>query len=324
MKPIVAGRDVLAIPAMAESLGLEWRVFDLDDPNHLDQGLEDVRVVLSCAGPFIHTFAPLARACIRSKVHYLDVTGEVDVFAGLYELSEKAEKAGVMLMPGVGLDVVPTDSLAAHLHRRMPDASSLDLGFAGFEAVSHGTALTMVEGMHEGGLVREKGRLRPVRLGSVTRVVDFGLGETRAMAIRWGDVYTAYVTTGIPNIRVFAPIPPGTGPIVRGAGYMGWLFGSKPVQGMLKFMVNLRPGGPNAQVRSNTRSYLWGEVRNEAGASMVSRMVAPEGYSLTVETALAIVDRVMRGQCKPGFQTPGGYFGPDFIMELDGVTRTDD
>ena len=144
MKPLVAGRDVLAIPQLADDLGLEWRVFDLDDPNELDRGVEGMHVVLSCAGPFIRTFAPLARACIRSKVHYLDVTGEVEVFEGLNALSEKADKAGVMLMPGVGFDVVPTDSLAAHLHARMPDACALDLGFAGMTSVSHGTALTMV------------------------------------------------------------------------------------------------------------------------------------------------------------------------------------
>jgi short subunit dehydrogenase-like uncharacterized protein len=324
MKPVVAGRDVLAIPALAEPFGLEWRVFDLDDPNRLDQGLEGINVVLSCAGPFARTFAPLARACIRSKVHYLDVTGEVDVFEGLDALSDKAEKAGIMLMPGVGFDVVPTDSLSAHLHRRMPDAVRLDLGFSGLTALSHGTALTMVESLHEGGLIRHKGALKPVRVGQLIKTIDFGCGPQRAMAIRWGDVYTAHHTTGIASIRVYMPIPPGLGMMIRATGYMGWLLGSSPVQGMLKFMVDQRPGGPDVAKRASSQSYVWGEVRNAAGKRLVSRLVTPEGYSLTVEAALAIADRVMRGNVAPGFQTPGGHFGPDFVLELEGVSRTDE
>ena len=112
--------------------------------------------------------------------------------------------------------------------------------------------------------------------------------------------------------------------MLRASGYMTWAFGLKSIQGMMKFAVNQRPGGPDEEVRARGRSWIWGEIRNQAGDVKVSRLVTPEGYSLTVETALKIVDRVMRGQWASGFQTPAGHYGSDLVLEVEGVVRTDD
>jgi short subunit dehydrogenase-like uncharacterized protein len=55
----------------------------------------------------------------------------------------------------------------------------------------------------------------------------------------------------------------------------------------------------------------------------MSRLVGPEGYTLTVATALLIVQRVLNGQVAAGFHTPGGLYGPDLICEVPGVVRYD-
>src|ERR1700722_9350476 len=76
-RPIVAGRNAAAVTALAGELGVEGRCFSLDDPAALDAGLEGMTIVLHCAGPFAHTARPMAEACLRRGVHYLDVTGEI-------------------------------------------------------------------------------------------------------------------------------------------------------------------------------------------------------------------------------------------------------
>ena len=118
LRPLLAGRDVAALAAQAAELGLEFRAFSLDDTAALDAAVRAVPVVLHAAGPFAHTAAPMAQACIRAGVHYLDITGEIAVFEAMAALDGAARASGVMLMPGAGFDVVPTDCLAAHLARR--------------------------------------------------------------------------------------------------------------------------------------------------------------------------------------------------------------
>ena len=323
MQPVLAGRNIEEIPSLAQEVGLEWRVVDLSDPNKLDEVLEGVTVVIHCAGPFSRTYLPMAAACIRSKVHYLDITGEIVAFEGLKAMHEKAKKAGVMLMPGVGFDVVPTDSLAAHLKRRLPDATRLTLGFMGLGSISHGTATTMVENLHQGSVVRENGAFKRIRSCERVKTIDFGLGPKLSMAIPWGDVSTAHHTTGITNIEVYTPIPKGMRPLLRASGYMGWLLGAKPLQSLLKTLIDNQPAGPDQETRDKGSSYIYGEVSNDSGEVAISRMVTPEGYNLTVLAAVAIADRVMRGGFEAGYQTPAGLYGPDMILEIDGVKRFD-
>jgi short subunit dehydrogenase-like uncharacterized protein len=202
-RPVVAGRNGEAVRGLASELGLEHRVFSLDDPRAVDERLKGMTAVLHCAGPFVHTFRPIADACLRAKANYLDVTGEVDVFERLAARDAEARAAGVMLLPGVGFDVVPTDCLAAHLKRRLPSATRLLLAFHSVGGLSRGTATTMIENLHRGGLIRRNGVLTPVPAAWRTRKVDFGRGPRTVVSIPWGDVSTAYRSTGIPNIEVY-------------------------------------------------------------------------------------------------------------------------
>ena len=105
LKAILAGRDAARVKAVAEPLGLAWRGFDLADAVRLDAALQDVAVVLSAPRPFSATARPMADACIRSRVHYLDITGEIDVFEALAARDAEAKAAGVTLLPGVGFDI---------------------------------------------------------------------------------------------------------------------------------------------------------------------------------------------------------------------------
>ncbi len=323
MRPILAGRNRAAIVALAAELGLDCRVFGLDAPTAIEAGLKDCAVVLHCAGPFSRTSKPMIDACLRSQTHYLDITGEIAVFETAATYDAVAKMANVMLLPGVGFDVVPTDCLAAELKSRLPSATQLTLAFRGLGHLSRGTTLTGLEGMSTGGLVRRDGKLIPVPTAWKTRQIDFGSGQgpLATMTVPWGDVSTAYYTTGIPNIEVYMAFKPWFTRLARSSRYFNWLLRSAPLQSLLQAQVKAMPPGPTAEQRARSTSYVWGEVRDAAGHVVTARFTAPDGYTLTVRTALASVDHVLSGRAPTGFQTPAKAYGSELIFTIEGVVR---
>ena len=322
-RPVLAGRSAEAVRVLASELRLEHRAFALDDASAADGALRGMKAVLNCAGPFARTAQPMADACLRAKVHYLDVTGEIEVFERLAARGAEAASAGVMLLPGVGFDVVPSDCLAAHLKGRLPTATHLVLAFHSVGGLSRGTATTMIENLHRGGLVRKDGRLRPVPPAWKTRKVDFGRGPRTVVSIPWGDVATAYYSTGIPNIEVYTT---ATWPLrlaMKASRLLRPLLASAAVQSFLVRRARAGAPGPNAEQRARGRTALWGEVRDMARNRAAARLYGPEGYTFTTLTALAAVEKVLAGEAPPGFQTPAKAYGADFVLGVEGVKRED-
>lgn len=321
---VLSGRNPERLRAQAETYDLPFVVADLDDHGSIRSALEGKDVVVHCAGPFARTFKSMAKACMETRTHYTDITGEANVFEGLWALDDAAKKAGVMLLPGTGFDVVPSDCLAAHVASRCPDATHLTLAWRGRGGgVSHGTATTMAENFASGGMVRRDGALTPVPTAHATRTIDFGDGKpAHCMTIPWGDVVTAYKSTGIPNIEVYTEAPAKAATMLRLARPMLPLLNVGPVQRMLKKRIDAAPAGPSDEARKKAYMQLWAEARGPSGTA-VSRMRTPEGYTLTAKMALAIAIKVRDGNAKPGFQTPSSAYGKDLILELPGVERMD-
>jgi short subunit dehydrogenase-like uncharacterized protein len=322
-RPVLGGRRDGPLAAVAERLGLERRAFDLEGPAAVDRGLEGLAAVLHCAGPFVHTSAPMVEACLRRKTHYLDVTGEIAVFEALAARDAQARAAGILVLPGVGFDVVPSDCLAAHLKSRLPRATHLTLAFSPGSRASRGTATTVVENLHRGGLVRRDGVLTPVPAAWKTRTVDFGRGPRTVVTIPWGDVSTAYHSTGIPNIEVYIAAPLLARTASRASRLLRPLLAAAPVQRALRALVRSGSPGPSDEERARGRSRFWGEAIAADGGRVVSRLEGPEGYTMTVLTALAIVERVLAGDAPAGFYTPSRAYGADLVLGIDGVRRTD-
>jgi len=323
---MLSGRNARRLSEQAKRYGFESVTADVAHPDSIRNALRDVDVVVHCAGPFAHTFAAMARACIETGTHYTDITGEAEVYEGLWALDDEAKRAGVMLLPGTGFDVVPSDCLAAHLKSRCPDATHLELAFRGRGGgVSHGTAKTMAENFHRGGTVRREGKLEQVPVAWKTRLIDFGDGKpTHCMSIPWGDVVTAYRSTGIPNILVYTGVPKRPATLLRLARPLLPLFGTRPVQNMIKKRIEAAPAGPDDAARAGAYNELWGEARAADGTSVVSRLRTPEGYTLTARMSLDIAQKICRGEHTAGFQTPSTAYGKDLILELPGAERFDD
>ena len=220
LKPVLAGRNEAKISELAGKFDMPYRAFSLEETEKLDAALKETEFVLHCAGPFSLTSNKMVEACLRNKRHYLDITGEIAVFEAMARLDEKAKESGIMIMPGVGFDVVPSDCLARHLKNRLPDADTLTLAFYGLGKISHGTQTTMTMNMGNGGAVRRDGTITKVPAAWKTREIDFGEFTKKGVTIPWGDVATAFYSTGIPNIEVYTVLPESNLQMLRLTRYL--------------------------------------------------------------------------------------------------------
>ena len=312
---VVAGRNGTKTRGLATMLGADARIFDAEDAA---ENLDDIDILLNCAGPFVQTYEPLVEACLDTGTHYLDITGEFEVFEALAERDREAEQAGVCLLPGIGFDVVPTDCLAGHLHDRLPDATDLRLGFDALSAVSGGTVASAIEHAGGGGKVRRDGKIIDVPVASSERTIDFGRGPTHAVTVPWGDVSTAYYTTGIENVEVYTPMPKRVGQALRLSQPLMGVLGVGPIKRGLQALARGAFSGPSAEQRRTDRAYIWGEAEN-GEQTVVSRLETPEPYALTVDAATTAVARFDDGEVPTGYHTPAAAFDPEFVLELDDV-----
>jgi short subunit dehydrogenase-like uncharacterized protein len=323
LHPILAGRDGPKITKLANELGLESRVFDLSDARAVVSGLSGTAAVLHCAGPYIYTSKPMVDACLQTGTHYLDLTGEIPVYEAAASRDAEAKARKVMLLPGVGFDVVPTDCLALHLKQRLPGATHLALAFnsEGPAGLPPGTQKTAIEMMTYGDRVRSNGSLVTPEETVKTREVDFGKGPVLATRLTWGDVFTAYYSTGIPNIEDYIVMPETSRKQLAMLAPLRSLLKWSPLRSLVKRGV--RPG-PSAEERALTFMHVWGEVRDNSGHKAVARLHGPEaGVIWTVRAALAAVEKVLAGSAPAGYQTPAKAYGADFVLECSGVTRED-
>jgi short subunit dehydrogenase-like uncharacterized protein len=317
-RPLLAGRDARRLRALGSEFGLDHRVFALSDPAALGRGLEGVTVVAHCAGPFSATSKAMVDACLAAGTHYLDITGEIDVFESILPRDGEARDAGVVLLPGAGFDVVPSDCLAALLAAAMPGGALLELAFRTDGGPSPGTARTAMEALGAIGRARVGGVITAVPAQRRRRSVDFADGRATVSAISWGDVSTAYYSTGIEDIVVYAALPGAAGPIAALAAAAGSVVASRGVQRLLKRAVGMLRG-PSAAARATTTAQLWGRVTDAGGHFVTGTMTTPNPYDLTADAVVSIVGRIAAGAVAAGAHTPSGALGAGFAGDLAGV-----
>jgi short subunit dehydrogenase-like uncharacterized protein len=317
--PILAGRAIEKLRPLGERLGLEVRAFPLE-PAACEKNLAGMGAVLHCAGPFSQTSKAMVDACLAAGAHYLDVTGELKVIEAVLSRGAEAKARGVALLPAVGFDVVPSDCLALSLKEKLPTATSLELAFATKGRSSPGTMKTAIESLPEGGFVRRGGKLVRVAPAHEVREIEFHDGKKRCMSIPWGDLASAWVSTGIPDITVYLAAPES---MIRGARLSRFLMPALKLGAVQRFLqrrVEKSVKGPDEAMRARLKVEFWGRVRDDNGASVEATLTVPEGYTLTAEAALTCTLRALKGDVPPGAFTPSQAFGSRFITELTGTT----
>ncbi|MFC9918982.1 saccharopine dehydrogenase family protein [Agromyces binzhouensis] len=313
--PIVAGRNAARVESLARELGVEGRSFDL---SAAQEHLEGVDVVLHCAGPFSATAAPMMAACLSTGTHYLDITGEMDVFEHADSLTQEASEAGVVLCPGVGFDVVPTDCLAARLAEELPDATRLSLAILGPPSLSPGTVKTLIEGMAVSARRRVGGVIEAVEFGSDIRMIDFGDGPTQSANATVADLSSAFRSTGIGNITTYAAVSDAQVRQFRMLHGIRRLIRFAPVSRLLKKLA-APAHGPDAAERAAQPGAVWGEVENAAGETRVGRIRLANSYTLTVDSSLGLAQHLLeQAPAEGGTCTPSQLVGWQFVEGLPG------
>ncbi len=324
-RPVLAGRSREKLQPLAEALGLEVVVAGLDEPRALSAAVEGLPLVVHAAGPFIHTSERMIQACLAAGAHYLDITGEIPVFENTFSHDAEARSRGVTLLSGVGFDVVPTDCLARYVAEKVPGARELELAFTGMTQASAGTAKSMLEGMPGGGRVRRGGTLQPWPTGKGARRQRFSDGrEHPIVPIPWGDLVTAWHTTGIPDITTFMGMPsPAAAVALRVAGpLLQRALSSERLRQWAMKRVEARIQGPSEETRRTARSYVWGRARAADGREAQAWLELPEGYHFTALATVRAVEETL-AQRPRGALTPAGAFGADFVLSIDGCRRLD-
>jgi short subunit dehydrogenase-like uncharacterized protein len=295
-RPVLAGRSATAVTALAERLGLPNQLLSLDDPAALERALADVDLVLNSAGPFLHTAAPLARACLDAGVHYLDISNELQVFRALYDLDEEARQAGVSIIPGVGFGVVATNCLARYVSEVVGGAEDLQVASRSASAQpGPGAAATMQENLPYGGWIRQGGELTPKEFFTGVTTIGFPDGACEAMPVPTGDLEAAFGATGAPNViayAVSAPVPD----------------------------VNASPGGDS--VPSVSRSFGWASATGRDGATAEAWLETGDSYAFTPAASIRAVEETLKGTA-PGARSPAAAFGADFAFTIQDTTRID-
>jgi short subunit dehydrogenase-like uncharacterized protein len=320
LRPVLAGRRAGPIEAVARELDLPARVFDLGDARAAAAALADMTVLAHCAGPFTATSAPMIDACLKSHTHYLDITGELDVFLAAQGRHMQAQAAGIVICPGVGFDVIPTDCLAAVLASALPDATHLVLAFDARTPMSRGTARTMADSFRHGrrgGRVRRNGAIEEVPLAHRRRRIDFTGGSAMAVAVAWGDLATAYVSTGIPNIETYAGVPLAAAWAGRALDWARPLLGSAGVQSLLRRLAD-RSRGPSEAERRAGSARFWGEVRNATGTRRTARLETANGYRLTADGTIMAAKYLLEHAQNGGYTTPSMLMGARCVEKLPG------
>lgn len=323
LRPLLAGRDPVRLRAQAERLGLDFRVIALSDRSALDEALRATGLVVHCAGPFVLTWRQMVEACLRTGAHYTDISGEIEEFEALAQLDEQAKDAGIMILPGVGFDVVPSDCLNLHVKQRLPSATHLKLFIRGVGGgVSRGTARSAIENMQRQGRIRRDGKIITVPSAWNVEERDFGRGPVKLASVGWGDVSAAYYSTGIPNVEAYMAFPPAAINVLKLMRVIGPLMYNRPVKRFLQWFLRFRPEGPSEAQRTKGFSLMLAEASN-GKTTVRTKQRVPEGYQITMLTATAIAKRILAEDLKPGFQTPSSVYGADYILNFPGVTRED-
>jgi short subunit dehydrogenase-like uncharacterized protein len=324
--PILAGRNADKLQALAAELGLECVSFDLNDAAAVQRHLANVDLVFHCAGPFTWTATPMRKACLLTGTHYLDVTGEIAVFEETFKQDVLAKQRGILMCSGMGFDVIPTDCLALYVSQKVPTATDLEIGLSigrTTHGASVGTMKSALEILSRGGLLRRDGKLVNFNLGQGERVIRFSHAERNTIPFPWGDLATAYRTTGIRDITTYMSFHPKMLRLLRNIGpLLNTLLFIKPIRRLAQAWVGWRHQEKKAALDDSGRAYIWAKAFDAKGNAAEAWLETIEAYQFTAVAGVRAVEKVL-ADSPSGALSPAQVLGADFVLDLPDTCRFD-
>ena len=297
----IAGRYEDELVEFAKELNVAYHVFAVDDEEGWTKGLNGKTSLLNVAGPFSGTAEQAMNACIKNKVHYVDISAEVDIYRLAETKDGAAKDAGIMLMSGAGL-FATYDPLVIHTAKRVKEPVSLRAAFKYSGGFTPGSVASSANILNAGILVRKNGEIKKLTELPPANF-DFGNGPEECFPTPLGGVVLCYKSSGIPDIEEYFQMALPVG---------------------LSESETLKTEKEQKDVPdAGERSMIVVEVTGADGSHARSLITVPAGYMPTVNASVEIVSRSLRGSYKTGFQSPASAYGQDLIAAIPGATLTD-
>jgi short subunit dehydrogenase-like uncharacterized protein len=316
-RPILAGRSVEKLRALAQRLGLEWMAFSLEDEGALFKAAESVDLLLHVAGRFTETCEPMMGACLAGKTHYLDISNEISVMQAAQARQRMAEENGVSIIPGVGFGTVASNCLVRHVCEQIADPVSLEIVMSPYVAQkSAGAAKSTLDAIAHGGYVRRNGALVNTPFGFGAKRIRIANVEHNLLPVPSGDLEAAYLATGIADITVYmtTPLNPMLANLVL--PFVQKLLSWNALRRQLGRWLDGRTPSVAKPVDAKRRSWIWVQATDRTGKVVCGKLEAGEGYAFTASASIQAVEWVL-------VHRPLGAmaFDADFVLHIDGVQR---
>lgn len=310
LNPILAARSN-KVTAIGKELACETRIFTTQKASEF---LVDTAVLINIAGPFAKTQDDLIKACIQTKTHYLDIAGEVPEMERAYQYHEQAKFAGISIIAGAGFGVVPTDIAAKLAASQIQKPDSLVIAYATEGRASRGTLQTVLKDITKVGVKIVNGQQALAKPAFSDYTFTVGQQKFKAVYNPWrADLFTAGLSTGIPNIETYSVFPGFVVSMMKGK--LGWLR-----KLMLNYVINWLPEGPAEKELKKGKTFIQTKASNNHESATVT-IKGPEAYIFTAECVYVLTKKLLQRTEHQGFITPS-MFGQELIEAIDKVTIT--
>lgn len=111
----VSGRRKQALEAVVKEFAPDIEnvpiiVADLKDEESLKKMTAQAKVLVNCCGPYRFYGEPVVKACIATRTHQVDVSGEPQYIESMrLKYHKEAEEAGIYIISACGFDSIPCD-----------------------------------------------------------------------------------------------------------------------------------------------------------------------------------------------------------------------
>jgi short subunit dehydrogenase-like uncharacterized protein len=297
----IAGRNAEKLSILAAQLQVPFHAFEVNDIAGWQQSLDGKIALLNIAGPFSETAEMAMEACLTFKVHYFDITAEIDIYRLAQSKDEAAKAAGIMILSGAGL-FASYDPLVLHTAKRVKNPVSLRAAFKYLGGFTPGSVASSANIISAGILIRKNGEIQKLSEASPA-TFDFGNGPEVCFPTPLGGIVLSYKSTGIPNIEEYFQM-------------------ALPAETSEAETLKLQQGQVVAHAEQG-KSKIVAEVTDADGTRVRSMIEMPDGYMPTVTSSLEIVSRALRGSFKLGFQSPASAYGEELLNDLIDIKLID-
>ena len=306
----------MSIEPLARTYGLSSIIATVEDIGRLDEALSGVRLIVNAAGPFSQTAGEIAAKAIEHGIDYVDVGGEIDVLTHLFGLHSLAAASGSRILPSCAFQIVPSDAIAAYLHERMPEATTIEVALDATTRPAPGTLKASLNVIAGGGLAVRDGALVTADLGATGPTIPFHDGSRTTFLSPLADLVTIGQRTGVANISSYLAHPRGTAKFSAAIPPASRLLRIEPVRNLASWAIPRLVKPPTERPRD--AGSFWGRAIDDKGNTQEAWLRTGPPYKYSARAVVAAIEELQSLSHPGGTYTPSTLFGTAFAESIEG------